>query len=145
MKISSPVFPHLGMIPGKYTCDGENVSPPLTFLDVPPTAVSLVLVVDDPDAKLGTWDHWLAWNIDPKTTAVEENKVPAGAVQGMNSFGFPRWGGPCPPMGTHRYFFKLYAMDTMISFEHAVQKEQLFGAMQSHVLEVAELIGRYHR
>ena len=139
MKISSPVFPHLGMIPPKYTCDGENVSPPLNLLEVPEQAQSLVLIVDDPDAQMGTWDHWVLWNIKPQTTLIEENRVPEGAVQGMNSFGFPKYGGPCPPSGVHRYFFKLYALDIKLPFTGAVPKDQLINAMQNHVLINAEL------
>ncbi|MFC1727358.1 YbhB/YbcL family Raf kinase inhibitor-like protein [Patescibacteria group bacterium] len=145
MKLTSPVFASLGMIPPKYTCDGENVNPPLVIREVPPQAKSLVLIIDDPDAAMGTWVHWLVWNIKPTVTMIKENSLPEDCVQGLNGFGERKYGGPCPPSGTHRYFFKIYALDTEIYFESSVIKQNLLKEMQGHVIDHAELIGRYHR
>ena len=114
MKISSPAFENNSKIPEKYTCDGENVNPPLKIEGVLKEAKSLVLIVDDPEAHMGTFLHWLVWNIPPETDFIEENSLPKRAVQGKNDFGKENYGGPCPPFGTHRYFFKLYALDKIL-------------------------------
>lgn len=145
MKISSPVFENNECIPSKYTCDGGNISPPLMFSDVPGNAQSLVLIMDDPDAPRGTWIHWTIWNIDPKTTGIKENSVPGEAVEGITSFGRAGYGGPCPPTGTHRYFFKLYALDAKLDLAPDLDKSALEKAMQNHILAQAELIGLYTR
>ncbi len=144
MKILSPAFEHQQKIPSKYTCNGENVNPPLQFQDIPKEAKSLVLIVDDPDAVHGVWVHWVVYAIDPKTTDILENSKPTG-VQGVSSFGKPGYGGPCPPSGTHRYFFKLYALDMMLEFDASeeVDKGLLEKKMQDHILAQAELIGLY--
>lgn len=136
MKLSSPVFDSNTTIPSKYTCDGENVNPPLSISNIPVGTKSLALIVDDPDAPAGTWTHWIVLNIDPSTTEIAENSVPAGATQGTTSFGTAKWGGPCPPSGTHRYFFKLFALDS--------QPNSLEG-MDGHILGQAELVGIYKR
>jgi Raf kinase inhibitor-like YbhB/YbcL family protein len=144
-QIASPVFKQNQMIPSKYTCDGEDVSPPLLIGSAPPEAKSLALIVDDPDAPAGTWVHWVLWNIDPKTADVRENSVPAGAHQGTTDFRTQHYGGPCPPSGTHRYFFKLYALDTAIDPGKGATKAMLERAMKGHLIAQAELIGLYKR
>jgi Raf kinase inhibitor-like YbhB/YbcL family protein len=145
MIISSFAFQNNGYIPSKYSCDGENINPPLEVQDVPPEAKSLVLIVDDPDVPGGTWVHWTVWNIDPKTSQISEHSVPSQATEGKTSFGKPGYGGPCPPSGTHRYFFKLYALDTMLSLDSSATKQDLERSMQNHVLLQSELIGLYQR
>lgn len=145
MKISSSAFEQNGQIPKKYTCDGSDVNPPLKFEGVPVEAKSLALIVDDPDAPVGTWVHWVVWNIDPNNTEIKENSVLKGAQQGMNDFRKHDYGGPCPPSGTHRYFFKLYALDTMLNISSNSKKSDLEKAMKGHVLEKAEIIGLYKR
>jgi len=145
MHITSSAFAHKEPIPSKYTCDGEDVSPPLVFADVPNDAKSLVLINDDPDAPRGTWVHWTMWNIDPTVREVPENTVPPASVEGTTSFGKPGYGGPCPPSGTHRYFFKLYALDTLLDLAPETDAATLEKAMDGHILAQAELIGLYQR
>lgn len=147
MRISSPAFPHEGMIPAKYSREGENVSPPLEFGDVPERAKSLVLIVEDPDVPAevrqdGMWDHWVVFNIDPTTRSVAEASNPPGTI-GVNTNGENAYGGPNPPDGEHRYFFKLYALDSELSLPTGAAKAQVQMAMQEHVLASAELMGRY--
>jgi len=143
MQITSPAFQNNGKIPSRYTCDGKNISPPLIISGVPENAQSLALISDDPDAPVGLWVHWIMWNIDPKTTEIKENSVPEGAVQGVTSFGDAKYGGPCPPSGTHRYFFKLYALDTKLDLPKTADKNALEAAMKNHILAKAEIIGLY--
>ena len=145
MKIISSVFQNNTKIAYKYTCDGENVSPPLEFIDVANNAKSLVLIVDDPDAPSKTWVHWVVYNIDPKTREILENSVPKGAVLGITDFGKPGYGGPCPPSGVHRYFFKLYALDSILDLPQNPTKQMVEEKMQDHILDQAELIGFYGR
>ena len=145
MKISSTAFEHNRQIPKKYTCDGSDVNPPLKFEGIPAEAKSLALIVDDPDAPVGTWVHWVLWNIDPKTTEIKENSVPKSAKQGMNDFRKHDYGGPCPPSGTHRYFFKLYALDTFLNLGPNVTKNDIEFSIEGHILAKAELIGLYKR
>ena len=142
MKLTSPAFEHNQMIPKKYTCQGEDINPPLAISGIPEGTKSLVLIMDDPDAPGGNWDHWLIYNIAP-TAEIKENSVPG--TQTRNDFGRLDYGGPCPPLGTHRYFFKLYALDTTLVFKGAPSKEALEKAMQGHILEKAELIGLYQK
>jgi Raf kinase inhibitor-like YbhB/YbcL family protein len=144
-QISSPVFKLNQMIPSKHTCDAADVSPPLLIGNAPPEARSLALIVDDPDAPAGTWVHWVLWNVDPKTTEIRENSVPSGAVQGLNDFRKHVYGGPCPPSGTHRYFFKLYALDTALNLGPDTTKAALERAMKGHIVARGELIGLYKR
>jgi Raf kinase inhibitor-like YbhB/YbcL family protein len=144
MKITSSAFQQEGNIPAKFTCDGGDASPGLHFEGVPPEAKSLVLIVDDPDAPSGLFTHWLIWNIDPKTIEIGENSPPA-AVQGKNDFGKSGYGGPCPPSGTHRYFFKVYALDQMLSLKAGGKRADLDRAMKGHVVRQAELMGRYSK
>jgi len=145
MKITSPVFGHNQKIPSKYTCDGENLSPPLEISGVPEGAKSMVLIMDDPDATHGLWVHWVLWNISPDTKEIPENSVPAGAAEGMTSFGKPGYGGPCPPSGTHRYFFKLCALNKKLELSPSAEKVELEEVMAGQVLDQAELIGLYSR
>jgi len=145
MNISSSAFEHNKQIPSKFTCDGANISPPLEFADIPDGTESLALIVDDPDAPSGDWVHWLIWNIAPNIINVDENRVPAGGIQGITSFGNSSYGGPCPPSGTHRYFYKLYALDTELSLPNSAQKSDLLVAMEGHILANTELVGLYKR
>jgi len=145
MQITSSAFDHEGEIPSKYTCDNENVNPPLDIGQVPEDAESLALIVDDPDAPAGTWVHWLMWNIDPAQTRIIENSVPKGITEGTTSFGEQGYGGPCPPSGSHRYFFKLYALDTKLDLKPDADKAALESAMKGHIIEQTELMGTYSR
>ena len=145
MKISSSAFEHNTSIPSQYTCDGQDVSPPLGIRDIPENTQSLALIVDDPDAPGGTFVHWVVWNIPFDVTAIAENTVPAQAVQGKSDFGREDYGGPCPPSGSHRYFFRLYALDTKLDLPQGSDKTDVEQAMEGHILDKAELIGLYQR
>ncbi len=145
MKISSTAFENNSSIPAKYTCDGMDITPPLKFETVPASAKSLALIVDDPDAPHGTWVHWVVWNIDPETAEIKEDSVPSGASQVLTAFKRNDYGGPCPPSGTHRYFFKLYAIDTKLAIKPSSSKADLEGAMKGHIIETAEIVGIYRR
>lgn len=140
--ITSPVFRNNEMIPRKYTCDGADVNPPLNIRGIPVEAESLVLIVDDPDAPMGTWDHWIVWNIPPEER-IEENRVPG--VEGLNDFRRHSYGGPCPPSGTHRYFFRVYALDAMLDLKPNSRKRDVERAMGRHILAQGEIIGLYRR
>ena len=144
MKITSPAFQEGGNIPSKFTCDGANVNPPLHIDQVPAGAKSLALIVDDPDAPGGTFVHWLVWNIDPKTTDIGENSVPPTAVQGKNGFGKSGYGGPCPPSGTHRYYFRVYALD-IPQVQGGSTRADLDLAMRGHIIGQGQLMGRYSK
>ena len=144
MKISSSAFSGDGNIPSKFTCDGADTSPPLQIEGAPEAAKTLVLIVDDPDAPSGLFTHWLVWNVDPKTISVGEGNAPSG-VQGRNDFGKTGYGGPCPPSGTHRYYFKAYALDSQLSLAAGANRKQLEAAMKGHVIGQGELMGRYGR
>jgi len=140
--VRSESFGQNQKIPRKYTCDGDDVNPPLMIEQLPPSTKSLVLIVDDPDAPSGTWDHWVVWNI-PQSTKIGENVVPG--IEGINSFGKHSYGGPCPPSGTHRYFFKVYALDAELKLGSNSKKKDVEKAMQNHILAKGELIGLYSR
>ncbi len=142
LTIKSPVFESNKLIPFKYTCDGEDVNPPLIIEGIPEGTKSLVLIVDDPDAPMGTWDHWVVWNIPP-TDKIEESTVPG--VEGINDFRKHSYGGPCPPSGTHRYFFKVYALNTKLTLNPNSRKKDVEKAMKDHVLAKGELVGLYRR
>ncbi len=144
VRITSSAFEHGGTIPARYTCDGKDTSPPLRLEDVPPRTASLALIMDDPDAPMGTFVHWVVWNIPPAAAGVPEGREPAG-VLGRNDFGRKGYGGPCPPRGTHRYFFKLYALDARLDLPENSGKNELEIAMKGHVVDQAVLIGRYSR
>ena len=142
MKLTSPAFTHQAIIPQKYTCQGKDISPPLTISDIPEGAISLALITDDPDAPMGTWNHWLIWNIKP-TKEIKEDSAPG--TQGKNSWGRNNYGGPCPPRGKHRYIFKLYALDSKLDLPVGATKSELEKAMVGHILEQTELLGSYQK
>jgi len=144
MKITS-VFEHNTNIPSIYTCDGDDLAPELTITEVPDGTKELVLIVDDPDAPIGTFVHWVLYNIPPTTTKIDNRNLPKGAKQGHTDFGRNSWGGPCPPSGVHRYFFKLYAIDKTLEFKEGVKKRQIENEIEEHIIEKAELIGLYKR
>jgi Raf kinase inhibitor-like YbhB/YbcL family protein len=142
MKIISSAFQEGGNIPSKFTCDGSDSSPPLRIAEIPSGAKSLALVVDDPDAPSGLFTHWIVWNISPQTNAIAEGSTPQG-VQGTNDFGKSGYGGPCPPSGTHRYYFKIFALDRELNLPSGTKRNQLDAAMKGHVVAQGELMGRY--
>lgn len=145
MQLASPAFTQEEQIPDNYTCKGDDISPPLTIADIPEGTKSLALIVNDPDAPSGSWTHWLVWNIPPETKEILEDSVPESAVLGENDFGRNEYGGPCPPSGTHRYHFKIYALDTVLALEPGASREELEEAMEEHVLDSAELVGLYSK
>ena len=145
LSITSPAFGEKGKIPPKYTCDGEDVNPPLVFENVPDDAQSLTLIVEDPDAPGKTWVHWVVFNISPHTTTVGEDSIPQNGIETVTDFGQQGYGGPCPPTGTHRYYFKLYALDTTLDITEDVTREEIDHAMEGHILDKSELIGLYSR
>lgn len=142
LKISSPAFAHEEMIPSRYTCGGENISPPVEIDQIPKDAKCLAMIVDDPDASGGSFIHWLVWNI-PVKHHLHENEI--HGTEGINDFGKHHYGGPCPPGGTHRYFFKIYALDSLLDLPQDARKAQLERAMNDHILAFGELIGLYSR
>ena len=144
MKITSSAFKEGGNIPPKFTCDGSDTSPPLQIAGVPSNAKSLVLIADDPDAPSGLFTHWLVWNIPPQTNSISEGSAPKG-VQGANDFGKSGYKGPCPPPGTHRYSFKIFALDRELDLRAGAKRSQLDAAMKGHVIAQGELVGRYAR
>ena len=150
MKLTSSAFTEGDMIPTKYTCDGNDFSPPLAWSDVPAGAKTLALIADDPDAPAGTWVHWVAFNLPPGPGGLPEGirtdkQLPGGGIQGTNSWRRVGYGGPCPPGGTHRYFFKLYALDSTLSLGNNATAKDLQAAMKGHVLAEAQTMGRYQR
>lgn len=152
IQLTSSAFDEGQMIPVKYTCDGEDISPRLRWMGVPAEAVSLALIVEDPDAPSGTFDHWVLFNLPPTDIELPAN-VPAtetlesGARQGQNGRGEVGYMGPCPPpeTGTHRYFFKLYALDTELGTKAKATKAEVLSAMEGHILDEASLVGTYSR
>jgi len=140
MKLTSPAFEAKGIIPQKYTCQGQDINPPLIIEQVPDEAESLALIVEDPDAPAGNWIHWIVYGI-PVIDRIQENSVPG--TQGRNDFDKLDYGGPCPPSGVHRYFFRLYALDTTLDLEEGINKDTLVNAMEDHILDQAELVGRF--
>lgn len=150
MEIKSTAFENKGMIPERYTCDGEDISPPLEWYDAPDGTQSFSLICDDPDAPMRTWVHWVVYDIPPNINALPEHAPPEqeltnGGKQGRSDFGTIGYGGPCPPSGTHRYFFKLYALDSFVGLHPGATKEQLLKAMKGHILEKSTLMGKYRR
>ena len=141
-RLISTVFSHHGHIPIKYTCEGENINPPLKVENVPEEAKTLSLMVEDPDAPRGIFDHWIVWNISPNE-AIAEGSNPG--ISGTNGFGKPGYGGPCPPSGVHRYFFRVFALDDVLDLLAGAKKEELLDAMKEHVMASAELMGVYQR
>jgi len=144
MKITSSAFQQGGNIPSKFSCDGANTNPPLQISDAPREVKSLVLIVDDPDAPSGLFTHWAIWNISPQTSTIAEGSTPKG-IQATNDFGRSGYGGPCPPSGTHRYYFKIFALDRELDLPFGAKRSQLDAAMKGHVIARGELMGRYSR
>jgi len=150
IKVTSRAFQEGGMIPRRYTCDGEDVSPPLAWTGVPEGTKTIALIGDDPDAPMGTWVHWVLFNLPANIKELAE-AVPAdkellsGAKQGRNDFRRIGYGGPCPPGGTHRYFFRLYALDSVLDLAAGASKADLLKAIQGHVLAEGQLMGKYKR
>jgi len=148
IQVTSSAFADGGSIPSKYTCDGADVSPPLKWNSVPDTTKSIALIADDPDAPRGTWVHWVVYDLPASLRELPE-KVPAekilgnGGRQGMTDFKKIGYGGPCPPSGTHRYYFKIYALDRMLEIAPGATKAQLLKAMEGHVLAEGQLMGKY--
>lgn len=142
LKLMSPVFEDGEVIPEKYTCEGEDKNPPLKIEEIPEGTKTLALIVDDPDAPVGTFVHWVVWNIEP-AEEIAEDSVPG--QQGENNFGKVQYGGPCPPSGEHRYFFKLYALDAELELPQGSTKDDLKRAMEKHIIEQATLMGRFSR
>lgn len=150
MKLVSPAFKYGGRIPMKYTCDGDDISPPLRWSGVPNGTESFVLICDDPDAPMGTWVHWVYYNIPKNVRSLPESIVPTenpyiGGTQGINDFKRVGYGGPCPPMGTHRYFFKLYALKDRLNLPSGLTKEQVLEKIGDHIIGKAILMGIYSR
>jgi len=150
MILTCPSFEPAEMIPPVYTCDGQDISPPLRWTEAPAGTRSFALVSDDPDAPVGTWVHWVVWNIPASVNSLEENQpkkdsLPGGIRQGTTDFRRIGYGGPCPPSGTHRYFFRLYALDALLDLPATTTKAQMEKAMMGHVLAQAELMGKYRR
>ncbi len=150
IKITSSAFKEGEMIPRKYTCDGDDISPPLEWSGIPNGTKGIAIISDDPDAPMGTWVHWVIFNIPPDMKGLSEN-IPAtttlenGAIQGITDFRRPGYGGPCPPSGTHRYYFKIYALDSMLKLKPQATKKDLLKAMEGHILAEGQLMGRYKR
>ena len=150
ISVSSSAFQEGGMIPSKYTCDGQDISPPLSWEGTPEATKSIALISDDPDAPMGTWVHWVMWNIPPNVHELTENvssnpELPDGSRQGITDFGRSGYGGPCPPGGTHRYYFKVYALDTVLELSNRTKKTDLLKAMKGHILAEGQLMGKYKR
>ena len=150
IKITSSAFKEGDMIPARYTCDGANISPPLRWGAPPEGTRSLALICDDPDAPMGTWVHWVIYSLPPEERELSEN-MPAtktlknGALQGITDFKRVGYGGPCPPSGTHRYYFKLYALDIVVGLGPGATKKELLKAIENHILASGQLMGRYKR
>ncbi len=148
--VTSTAFTEGGMIPRQYTCDGSDMSPPLSWSGIPEGAKSIAIIADDPDAPGGMWVHWVVYNLPPDLKGLPEN-VPAqktlanGGIQGQTDFRRIGYGGPCPPSGTHRYFFKVYALDAMLALDPGAIKKRLLNAMEGHILAEGELMGKYRR
>ena len=150
LKVTSTAFQQGGIIPAQYTCDGADISPPLTWTGGPDGTQSYALIADDPDAPMGTWVHWVAYNIPATATSLPENvakkeSLSDGMVQGINDFKRYGYGGPCPPGGTHRYFFNVYALDTVLKTGPGLTKKKLLREIEGHILGQGELMGIYSR
>lgn len=133
------------MIPGKFTCDGENINPQILIGGVPENAKSLALIIDDPDSPSGNFTHWLVWNINPQTAEIKENSVPENAIQGKSDSGKSQYVGPCPGSGIHRYIFRIFALDATINLPQGASRKELEGTIKNHIIDVGELMGRYQR
>lgn len=145
LKITSSTFGSGARIPARYTCDGANVNPPLRLEQVPAGTKSFVIIVSDPDSPSGNFTHWIAWNIDGTLTDLREGETPPGARFGVNDFGHLGYGGPCPHVGEHRYFFRVYALNTLLDLPNGSTRAELELAVTDHILDKGELMGRYAR
>lgn len=150
IKITSPVFEYGEYIPSAYTCMGKDMSPPINWQGVPRNAKSLVLICDDPDAPMGTWVHWVIYNIPPDSKGLPEGipgleRLKDGTLQGINDFRKIGYGGPCPPGGVHRYYFKIYAIDTMLNIDPGATKKRIMKLIEGHIISKGELMGRFKR
>ncbi|MDH4359082.1 MAG: YbhB/YbcL family Raf kinase inhibitor-like protein [Candidatus Berkelbacteria bacterium] len=145
MEITSSAFQEGGAIPAKYSCKGENISPDLKIEGIPAEAKSLALIIDDPDAPAGLWTHFLLANIDPSTSTISEDSIPEGAIIGANSSGEAKYDGPCPPSGTHRYYFKIFALDRTLELKSGFSRRELEEAMERHILAQGQLIGKFSK
>lgn len=143
MEITSTAFANNKHIPSQYSCLGENINPPLSISKIPKNSKSLALLVDDPDAPVGDWVHWLVFNIKPTTQEIKENSIPANSVIGLNSSGRNQYEGPCPPSGTHHYYFKIYALDTVLDLDQTTTKEIFLKNISGHIVDQNELIGLF--
>lgn len=143
LAISSSAFANQGIIPPQFTCKGANVNPSLRFHGIPPEAQTLAVIVEDPDAPSGLFTHWLLWNIDPTTAHVGERSIPTDAVQGTNDFGNLGYGGPCPPSGTHRYIFRVFALDAPLDLKAGARRGEFNKALTGHVIARGEMTGRF--
>lgn len=142
IKVFSSAFESNGTIPRKYTCDGKNINPPLEFEGIPEEAESMALILDDPDAPMKVFTHWIVWSIEP-VAKIEEDSIPG--VEGMNDFRKIGYGGPCPPSGTHRYFFRIYALDKHLELKEGASRKELESAMIGHIVAEGELMGKYSK
>jgi len=146
MLLTSPLFEDGAKIPKKFTCEGGDMNPELHIQNVPATAVSLALILHDPDAPMeGGFTHWVVWNISPKTTIIKEESVPPGSVEGRNGAGQNSYMGPCPPSGSHHYHFQLYALDALLDIPASSDKTALEAALEDHLVEKTELVGLYKK
>lgn len=144
MELTSPAFEEGGMIPAEYTCQGKDISPELNIAGIPEDAKSLALIMDDPDAPMGTWDHWVVFNMPAATAKIAKGTEPEG-IPGTNSWKRTGYGGPCPPSGTHRYFFRVFALDTELDLSSGATKKEVMDAMEGHIIGKAQLMGRYSK
>ncbi len=150
LTVTSTAFGEGDMVPKQYTCDGRDVSPPLSWSGIPEGTKSIALICDDPDAPVGTWVHWVVYDMPPSTPGLPEHAtaaggLPRGAKQGMNDFRKMDYGGPCPPGGTHRYFFRVYALDRELGLREGATRAELVKSMEGHILAQGQLMGRYSR
>ncbi len=150
IKVSSNDFQNGGSIPSLFTCEGKNISPQISWANYPKNTKSFALIADDPDAPMGTWVHWIVYNIPNKTNELKQNfpldkEFSNGIKQGMTDFGKTGFGGPCPPSGVHRYFFKVYALDTILDVPYGLTKKYLLEAMEGHILAHGQIMGKYRR
>lgn len=145
MRITSPAFENNGILPKKYSCDGDEISPPLEISQVPSQAQSLVLIVEDPDAPSGLFTHWIIWNIEPDIEKIEEGRLPKGGIAGKNSIGDETFVSPCPPSGTHRYYFRLFALDTVLELPKGSTRDELEFTIKNHIIDKSDLLAKYSR
>lgn len=145
MKITSSAFGNNEFIPQRFTCDGENLNPKIIIEDIPKESESLALIMEDPDAPAGSWTHWVLWNIPPEIDIIDEGIIPEEATEGVNSSGSQNYQGPCPPTGTHRYVFRIYALRERLELSADSEKDDLIIAMEGLIIETAEIIGLYSR